>query len=520
MLTLLNREGRGAPPDSSAEEMAGRLLMNYADGTKHEAGEEIRTKSNLANEKSDTQKVVDDVAGDGIFQSVTCEESGKDKDKLSKGCQATERVENKQKGGKGALDSGGESVRNEKEKHALGFYRVLRNPVKINGDGNTKEEMNNVNNEEDKISDIDDDWTNNEGEEEEAKNGTSSGDKGEDKSTQLSDNDDDKISDIIEQCDDDWTNDNQEEKNVTSSGDKEEDNNSQSDKSDAPIAIDEDLTTYTEVSSSDLTDDNQEPTDREEGNPPDVKSDGISLMETTKLANASKTESSDLFQMEKELKVVEVKFKELAREIELLEKHIEAGAGEIENLEFELTKVEAECDKKLQYKEDLEKHLREDRLEEKKEITMKVTSENVNIEKSISCIEDSSKEEITADDADNEEMENGETPKTEEETFFSFTPSEVSEDEKTFSVKLETTDVATETVDEDEILAKVEENHSDLLLNCLVRYQPWCLPFSGFVSAKTLLMSFSLYSDTGYIMTHIVPWTQLLTETCGVLESS
>ena len=57
--------------------------MNYADGTKHEAGEEIRTKSNLAKEKSDTQKVVDDVAGDGIFQSVTCEESGKDKDKIS-----------------------------------------------------------------------------------------------------------------------------------------------------------------------------------------------------------------------------------------------------------------------------------------------------------------------------------------------------------------------------------------------------------------------------------------------------
>ena len=278
------------------------------------------------------------------------------------------------------------------------------------------------------------------------------------------------------------------------------------------------MTTYTEVSSSDLTDDNEEPSDREESNPPDIESDGISLMETNKLANASETESSDLFQMEKELKVVEVKFSELSREIELLEKYIEAGGGEIENLEFELMKVEAECDKKLQYKEDLEKHLREDR----SEVTMKVISENVKIKEPISCIEACILEEIAVDDADNEEMENGETPKTEEETFFSFTPSEVSEDEKTFSVKLETTDVATETVDEDEILARVEENHSDLLLNCLVRYQPWCLlPFSKSVSAKTQLMSFfSVYSDTGYVMTHIVPWTQLSTETCGVLETS
>ena len=117
--------------------------MNYADGTKHDAafGEEIRTTSKLQKEKSDAQKVVDDVASDDIFQSVTCEEGAKDKDKISKGDQATERVENSQKGGKEVLDSGGESERNEKEKHALGFYRVLRNPVKINGDGSTKQEM-------------------------------------------------------------------------------------------------------------------------------------------------------------------------------------------------------------------------------------------------------------------------------------------------------------------------------------------------------------------------------------------
>ena len=67
--------------------------MNYADGAKHEPGEEVRTNSKLADEKSDTQKAIDDVARDDIFQSVTCEESDKDKDKLSKGRQATERVE-------------------------------------------------------------------------------------------------------------------------------------------------------------------------------------------------------------------------------------------------------------------------------------------------------------------------------------------------------------------------------------------------------------------------------------------
>ena len=410
--------------------------MNYADGTKHDAasGEEIRTTSKLQKEKSDAQKVFDDVASDDIFQSVTCEEGAKDKDKISKGDQATERVENSQKGGKEVLDSGGESERNEKEKHALGFYRVLRNPVKINGDGSTKQEMDKVN---------------------------------------TADKDEEKRCDVDEQDGDDRTKTEDEEKNGNESCEKgEAGNSSESDQSDAPIALDEDfLTTLTEVSSDGLTDDNEELSGGEEFNLPDDKSDGISLMETNNLAIASKTESSDLIQMEKELKVVEVKFGELAKEIELLEKYIEAGAGEIENLEFELTKVEAECDKKLQHKEDLEKHLRED---DRSEVTIKVISEQINNKGSISCIEDRSKEEM--DDADNEEMENGETSKTEEETFFSLTPSEVSEDEKTFNVKLETTDVATETV-EDDISARVEENHSDLLLNCLVRYQPWCPAF-------------------------------------------
>merc|ERR1712107_905229 len=35
LLEKFDRGERGAPLDSSAEEMAGRLLMNYADGTKH-----------------------------------------------------------------------------------------------------------------------------------------------------------------------------------------------------------------------------------------------------------------------------------------------------------------------------------------------------------------------------------------------------------------------------------------------------------------------------------------------------
>ena len=71
--------------------------MNYADGTKHDAasGEEIRTTSKLQKEKSDAQKLFDDVASDDIFQSVTCEEGAKDKDKISKEDQAKEGVDHK-----------------------------------------------------------------------------------------------------------------------------------------------------------------------------------------------------------------------------------------------------------------------------------------------------------------------------------------------------------------------------------------------------------------------------------------
>ena len=98
MLTVLNREERVAPLESSVEDLAGRLLMNYADGAKHEDAEEIKITSKSLLDKSDAQQVCNDVASDGIFQSVTCEESDKDKDKLSKGRQATERVE---KGGGG-----------------------------------------------------------------------------------------------------------------------------------------------------------------------------------------------------------------------------------------------------------------------------------------------------------------------------------------------------------------------------------------------------------------------------------
>ena len=217
---------------------------------------------------------------------------------------------------------------------------------------------------------------------------------------------------------------------------------------------------------------------------PDFKLDGIPFIETTELAISSETagESSYLLEMEKELKIAEVKFKELAREIELLEKYIEAGGGEIERLELELSQVESGREEKLQYKEDLEKHLSEgNRLE----LALRVTSEKENIKESISRIIEDSK---MVEHASNEEMETGETPKTEEETFFSFTPSE---DEKTFSVNGETTrDVATET-EKDEIGAKVEENHSDLLLNCLVRYRPSSCPSGSFLqnSAPDVLLA-------------------------------
>ena len=141
MLTVLNREERVAPLESSVEDLAGRLLINYADGTKHEDAEEIKITSKSLLETSDAQQVCNDVASDGIFKSVTCEESAKDKDKLSKGRQPTEKVKSSQKVGKVGADSQKECEKNEEEKLALGFYRVLQNPVKINE--NTKEETNN-----------------------------------------------------------------------------------------------------------------------------------------------------------------------------------------------------------------------------------------------------------------------------------------------------------------------------------------------------------------------------------------
>ena len=469
MLTVLNREERVAPLESSVEDLAGRLLMNYADGTKHEDAEEIKITSKSLIETSDAQQVCNDVASDGIFKSVTCEEGDKDKDKLSKGQQPTEKVKSSQKVEKLGADSQIECEKNEEEKLALGFYRVLQNPVKING--NTKEETNKIN---------------------------------------TADNSEEKGSVIEEQRNDDCRQDNGDcRNNEEEEGEEKQSNDGEcnsgdislwSDNSKAPIAFDEDLTTYTEVSSDDYSDDNQGPSDTEESCPPDIKS-------TNDMAMANYTEARDLFQMEKELKVFEVKFRELAREIQQLEKNMEAGAGEIENLEFELKKVEAEYDKNLEHKNGIERHLREERSEDRNEVTTKVLSGQ--IEESFSCVENRRKDEIALDNADNEEMENRDPLKTDEETFFSLTPSDVSEEEKTFSVKLETTDVATETVD-DEMSARVEENHSDLLLNCLVRYQPPCLAFP----AKTLLMSFSLLHSDSHSS------SQLSTSSCGKHETS
>ena len=289
-------------------------------------------------------------------------------------------------------------------------------------------------------------------------------DLGSDKGSETeTENEDMHTQEIQEKANKEDTQENENKKN----SDKWEETCLESENSDAPIAIDEDLTTYTELSADEVFDDKEEDLKL-----PDIKLDGIPFIETTELAISSETagESSYLLEMEKELKIAEVKFKELAREIELLEKYIEAGGGEIERLELELSQVESGCEEKLQYKEHLEKHLSEgNRLE----LALPVTSEKENIKESISRVIDSKVEH-----ASNEEMETGETPKTEEETFFSFTPSE---DEKTFSVNGETTrDVATKT-EEDEIVAKVEENHSDLLLNCLVRYRPSSCPSGSFL---------------------------------------
>ena len=557
MLTVLNRGERGAPLDSSAEEMAGRLLMNYADGTKHgeAAAKSINAGFNLTEKKSDSQKVCGDVESGDVCQRGLREEGDKDKDKPSKECHVTESVENSREREKVANNSreGVECERNEKEKQALGFYRVLRNPVEINGDGNTEKEMNKINtggkneDEKDEFAEEGDIELNEEksietkAEKKNEKENKAQGEKNEGdekvdndgskesktKDNDLSDDDEEENKEMQTQKDDvedDKTHENEnkgnnkqydvgnEEHKTSKELDKDDlgsdkesetetenedvpnqeiqerankedtqknENKKNSDKweetclesenSDAPIAIDEDLTTYTELSADEVFDDNEEDLKL-----PDIELDGIPFIETTELAISSETagESSYLLEMEKELKIAEVKFKELAREIKLLEKYIEAGGDEIERLEFELSQVESGREEKLQYKEDLEKYISE---ENRLELVLQVTSEKENIKESISCVIEDSK---MVEPASNEEMETGETPKTEEETFFSFTPSE---DEKTFSVNGETTrDVATET-EEDEIVAKVEENHSDLLLNCLVRYRPSSCPSGSFL---------------------------------------
>ena len=513
MLTVLNRGERGAPLDSSAEEMAGRLLMNYADGTKHgeAAAKSINAGTKLTEKKSDSQKVCGDVESGDVCQRRLREEGDKDKDKPSKECHVTESVENSREREKVANNSreGGECERNEEEKQALGFYRVLRNPVEINGDGNTEKEITKINtggkneDEKDEFAEEGDIELNkeksietkvekknekgnktqgekNEGDEKVDKDGskeskTKDNDLSEDDEEENKETEDEDMhnQEIQEKANKEDTQENENKKN----SDKWEETCPESENSDAPIAIDEDLTTYTELSADEVFDDKEEDLKL-----PDIKLDGIPFIETTELAISSKTagESSYLLEMEKELKIAEVKFKELAREIELLEKYIEAGGGEIERFELELSQVESGREEKLQYKEDLEKHLSEgNRLE----LALPVTSEKENIKESISRVIDSKVEH-----ASNEEMETGETPKTEEETFFSFTPSE---DEKTFSVNGETTrDVATET-EEDEIVAKVEENHSDLLLNCLVRYRPSSCPSGSFLqnSAPDVLLA-------------------------------
>ena len=123
--------------------------MNYADGTKHgeAAAKSINAGTKLTEKKSDSQKVCGDVESGDVCQRGLREEGDKDKDKPSKECHVTESVENSREREKVANNSreGGECERNEEEKQALGFYRVLRNPVEINGDGNTEKEMNKIN---------------------------------------------------------------------------------------------------------------------------------------------------------------------------------------------------------------------------------------------------------------------------------------------------------------------------------------------------------------------------------------
>ena len=150
------------------------------------------------------------------------------------------------------------------------------------------------------------------------------------------------------------------------------------------------------------------------------------------------------------LQVIEMKLENITDNIDELEKELEASDVGMHNIEKELKHVRNTYSEKEQAEKVIQSHLMEEAEWEKLQQT---------------TLERLAEETRRKDENEIEKDMN----KTDDETFFSLTPSDASEDDKTFHVCFEKKDVATEIFDEDDVMKKVEENHSDLLLNCLVR---------------------------------------------------
>ena len=179
---------------------------------------------------------------------------------------------------------------------------------------------------------------------------------------------------------------------------------------------------------------------------------------------------TELFKPEFELEAMATKLGDLTSEILKLEIEIEESSEVLETLEVEINKAHNKANEKKECQELIKNCLKEE--QEWENMESAETEDGLHYQAKSDVDTAEKRKHVAGDDektiTNSNAKENADSIKTEDDIFFSLTPSEVSEEDKTFSVELETKDVATEVL-EDEIMRKVEENHSDLLLTCLVR---------------------------------------------------
>ena len=170
----------------------------------------------------------------------------------------------------------------------------------------------------------------------------------------------------------------------------------------------------------------------------------------------------DIIQMEWDLKTVEVKFETILIEINDLENEIEIDNEHIQGMEIQLEKIKETYDKNQVVKDEFEKKmLKEDKKNSptnfeghKTEFDIKGDIERLLYKENEIKYNDKRKKErdITSNSSKN----------TDDETFFSMTPTPEASEEETFNEQVKTKDATTETTEE-------EENHTELLITCLVR---------------------------------------------------